>query len=108
MVKTIGKNVNSNDTSNVTGFISVGSLTAVKLLDALLPNDPPNIHIVVTNDSNFDVWIRYYPAAVDNIKQGFLIYANTTETLLDNSECYTGEISAIADIATATLHVTRI
>jgi len=107
MAKLIGKNSNTNDTATLSSGISVGGTTSTIILATQAASDQPRIKVIVTNDSNFDVWIKLQAASVDNDKKGFLVYRNSTVTIMEDSDIYTGEISAINNIAaTATLFIT--
>ena len=106
MAKNIGKNSNTNDTATLSAAILVDGITSTKILDALV-GPQPRIKVIVTNNSNFDVWIKLQAASVDNDKKGFLLFKNTTSTIMEDGDTYIGEISAICDIAaTANIYVT--
>jgi len=97
MNKIVGKNSNVNPIARLTDPIPVGGTTSVKLLDAQVEGDLPRIKVIATNHSNVDCWIKFQAATVDNDKKGFLLYANSTMTLMEDGDTYSGEISAIAD-----------
>lgn len=93
MAKKIERNKNTFDTAT-TGTVTVNSSTA----QTLVPANPDRTGLIVSNDSNNELWIRYYPASVDNIQQGILLEngrAGHWEMPTDN--IYTGEVSIIRD-----------
>jgi len=94
--KTIGKNFNTNDVANTSTF-SVGSTAAVTLLPAQVENDTIFIEVLITNDGNKSLWVRKRPASLDNLKNGRRIAPGDTKNVVENSNNYTGEISAIFD-----------
>ena len=93
--KTIGRNRNTTDFAD-SNSVQLNSSTAVTIQAA----NADRIAFHVNNDSStFGFWVRYYPAAQDNTKQGFWVSGknglrNWHEMIADN--IYTGEISAIA------------
>lgn len=98
MTATIGTSTNLNTEAVVLDAISVDSTTAVTLLTALgIPFEPPRIKVVVYNSGNRDLWVRFYPASDDNLKRGVVVRSGETQTVLEGSDIYTGEISAIMD-----------
>ncbi len=98
MTATIGTSTNKNTEAEVLAAIVVGAATAVNILSAqTIPTDVPRIKVIIHNDGVRDLWVRFYPAATDNIKKGFIVPGGETETVLDGSDIYTGEISAIVD-----------
>lgn len=98
MTATIGTSTNINTAANVLSAISVDSTTAVTLLASQsIPGEPPRIKVIIYNDGIFDLWIRLFDAATSNDKEGFIVPAGETLTILEGSDIYTGEISAIFD-----------
>ena len=98
MTATIGTSTNTNNTADVLAAIGVDSTTAVTLLSALdTPRDPPRIKVIIHNFGNRDLWVRFYPSSDDNIKRGVVVAGGETRTVLEGSDIYTGEISAIMD-----------
>ena len=106
MAVLIGKNTDSSDSATLSNGIAINSSTSTLILAALATDAQPHIKIIITNDSNKDVWIKFQPASTDNDKKGFLLYSNTTTVLLEDSGIYRGEISAIADSGSATIFMT--
>lgn len=93
MAKQVGRNRNITDTA-VTDVVNVNSSTAQTLVAA----NPDRIGLIVSNDSNQELWIRYYPAADDNDQKGIFLENNRSghwEMPTDN--IYTGEVSVIMD-----------
>ena len=94
MTKEIGKNINTTDESTST-TISVGSVTAVALVLALTSSDGKHIKVSVTNNGNTKLNVRLRSAASDNLKDGQWVSPGETETIIEQGDIYTGEISAI-------------
>lgn len=87
----VGRNQNIIDNVNMPAAVSLNSSTATKILDA----NPARCLYRITNNSALDIWIKEQAASVDNLKQGFIVFAGTTyESPPDTM--YQGEISAIA------------
>lgn len=96
MTATIGTSTNINTASSQLPAISVDSTTAATLLAAqTLPPDPPRIKVEVYNSGNRDLWVRFYPAATDNLKRETVVKAGESKVVLEGSDIYVGEISAI-------------
>ena len=107
MVIRIGRNRNTNDVA-VTAQVTLNSTTAVVVQAA----NEKRIFFGVNNNSASDgFWVRLYPAATDNIKQGIFLSGNSQngpiEWEMPNDNTYTGEISAIADNTGVTAYVTE-
>lgn len=106
MTKRIESTRNTNDEATITTTI-LNTTTAVKIADA----NPKRLFFHVNNnDSAHAFWVRLYPAAQDNIKQGFFISSkvgikNWWEMQVDND--YIGEISAISVTDTPIAYVTE-
>lgn len=106
MAKTVGRSINKNDTA-VTTQVALNNSTAVTISAA----DPTRIFFHVNNDNaSHAFWVRLYPAATDNIKQGIFVSSKSGlksfwEMMEDN--IYTGEISAIAVTDSPTAYVTE-
>ena len=101
MTKKVERTMNTNDTATV-DCISVNSSTAVTLVSA----NAGRMSFRATingQDNDRTVFIRYYAASVDNIKQGNVITKKLDEDgsffriedIMDVDNVYTGEISAI-------------
>lgn len=113
-MRIIGRNSNTNDTSIVTS-VSINSTTAV----VLAPSNPDRVFFNVSLDAGItdkDVFIRLYPAALDNSKRGILLARRSSSNdaffwpiwQMPTDSIYTGEISAILGAGSAiTLHVTE-
>lgn len=105
--KTTGRTQNTHDTTETT-LISINDTTAVTIANA----DSARVAFsatLVPDSGDVDIYIRYYPASKDNIKQGDDVLTRHTmgnmnlfhphhEMLTDT--IYTGEISAISDFGT--------
>ncbi|MEE9304395.1 MAG: hypothetical protein V3U84_11530 [Thiotrichaceae bacterium] len=102
----IGGNTKTNTDAVLSSGIAINATTSTTILAAQAVGDLPHIKVIMTNDSNRDIWVKFQAASVDNDKKGFLIYGNSTVTLLEGSDIYTGEISAISDIASSTVYLT--
>ena len=101
MTATIGTSTNFNTTANVLNAINADSLTTVKLLDALnIPLEVPRIKVIIYNSGKRTLWVKFQPAATDNDKKGIPIQAGETKVVMEGSDIYTGEISAIYDSGT--------
>ena len=113
MARKIGANRNTTDTATVT-TVTVGDTNAV----TLLASNPVRLDWRANlngNGGNETVYIREYPAATDNIKQGRVLvkyldedgsYFNLSEKM-EPSAVYTGEISAISESGNVTVYVTE-
>jgi len=107
MTDIIGTNSSRNDTSVQVTSYTLNSLTAG------LVSVANERRIFIHFDNNFSdkaVWIRLYPAAQDNIKQGIFINGKEqgrTEWSMPAGAMYTGEISAIAEEGNPTIYVTE-
>lgn len=108
-----GRNINSNDVATVTSY-TLDSVTATTISVA----NSSRIYFSVCLDSGVtdeDVAIRLYPAAADNIAKGeFLTRRNSSNDSnfrpswsMPSDNIYTGEISAITNSGTMTVHVTE-
>lgn len=93
-MKMIGKNTNTASEANH-DTVPVGSSTAVVVLPALPQGQQIWSVIDCTNNGNRSLWVRKRPAASDNDKNGIRVAPGETVCLANNSEAYTGEISAI-------------
>jgi len=102
MAKNIGRNSNVNDTAVLSSGITLNATTSTTILAA----DITRIKVIVHNDGNNDVWIKFQAASVDNDKKGFIITRRTTRDIMDGNDIYTGEISAIAVTDSPTVYVT--
>jgi len=85
--------INRNDEASH-GLITAGSTTAVTLVSS---NEARSM-VIISNDSNQDVWIRYKTAATDNTKHGILLKSSDPPFEMDSGAIYIGEISVIFDI----------
>ena len=96
---------NTNDVAVVTS-VALNSSTAVTILAA----DVQRLFFEINNnDGTKDFWIRFYPAATDNIKHGIFITSKTgsrTTFQMKRDNMYTGEISAIAVTDSPTAYIT--
>ena len=97
MVANVGKNISVNTTSNMLDPISIGSTVSVTLVPAQLITEETRIKVIVYNDGNQDLWVKLQLASTDNDKKGILVEAGERYTLIEGSDIYTGEISAIMD-----------
>lgn len=98
MTATIGTSTNKNTSADVLSAISVDATTAVTLLTTLVvPFEPPRIKVVVYNSGNRNLWVRFYPAADDNLKRGIVVKPGENSTIMQGSDIYTGGISGIMD-----------
>ena len=113
MTHLIGRNQNKNDTAVVT-TVEVNDTTAAVVVAA----NPARIHITINLDGGTaeeEVFVRFYPAADDNLKRGMVIKRkiigatsiNDPRVTMDGDNVYTGEISAISESGTFDLHITE-
>lgn len=111
MTQTIGRNRNVNDTATTAEY-SLNSTTAIKIADA----NPSRtfFHVNINGGtSNESIWIRLKAASEDNIKCGIWIGRFIDEDGSFAKVCwemppdniYTGEISAIMESGTHSVHV---
>ena len=104
--KTIGRNLNTTDTA-VSDIIGLSNTVAVTIQAA--NNDRIFFHVNNDNASHA-FWLRLYPAAQDNIKQGIYISSKagtTTSWEMPSDQIYRGEISAIAVTDSPDAYVTE-
>ena len=94
MTATIGTSTNTNNVA-VIDEITVNNATSVKILDAVPAGQPPHIKVVVTNQNANDLWVKFQAASVDNDKKGILITQKKSVTIMEGSDIYIGEVSAI-------------
>jgi len=106
MVATIGKNISKNDEAVLSSGIAINATTSTLILAAQAAGVADRILVIVYNEGPRDAWIKFQAASVDNFKKGFIIPKNTSLTILENDDIYTGEISAITSTGTATLYLT--
>ena len=113
MADMIGRNQNTVSSANV-GKVTVGSTTAVTLVAA---NSRRIAFKASINGEQNDrtVYIRYYAASVDNIKQGNVITKKLDEDgsffrvcdEMSPDNIYTGEISAICESGSIDVNFTE-
>ena len=105
--KTTGRTQNTHDTAETT-LITVNDTTAITIAGVNAARVAFSATLV-PSAGDVDIYIRYYPAAQDNIKQGDDVITRHTmgnlnlfhphhEMLTDT--IYTGEISAISELGT--------
>jgi len=111
--KTIGRNRNTTDTAT-SSPVALNSSTAVKLADA----NPNRIFFNVTingGSSDERIFIKLQAASIDNVKTGIWIGRSLDEDgsyfkvdwEMSPDNIYTGEISAIMDSGSHTVHFTE-
>ena len=115
MTRQTGENISFSDEGKVTTVL-VNSVTATTIVPAITD---ANSRIAMRIDmesgtSDREVYIRVYPAAQDNIKQGILLTRRFSgdDSALNNSielplGRYIGEISAICVLGSVRLHITE-
>ena len=92
----------TNDTATITP-IALNASTSVKILDA----GTEKVNVIFTNQSNFDIWIKFQAASVDDDKKGIILMNGTNISLVFGNGFYTGEVSAIAQTDNPTINVTE-
>jgi len=98
-----GRNVNSNDTAELSDAIATNTSTAVTVT---LANDNRLFFCVNNDDTNQGVWIKLQAASVDDDKKGIFIPKKSFWQMpVDN--IYIGEISAVADNGTPDVFYTE-
>lgn len=106
MAKTIGRNINFNDTATLSSAIALNSTTSTKIGDSVVLPSQLRIFFSVSNNSNKDIWIKMQADSVDNDKKGIFVPRNGYwEIPMDN--VYHGEISAIADSGSPSIYITE-
>lgn len=104
MINNIERTMNTAASVTLFDAISVNSSTSTTILAAVVP---PTIRMGVTITVEVqDVWIKEQAASIDDDKKGFRLLRGQTATL-PGDNVYTGEISAIAVVGTATITVTE-
>ena len=110
MAKKIGTSTNTNPEAFALDPIECDKDFAVTLLPAqnVLPDgeELPRIAVWVHNDDKEDLWVRFYPASVDDEKKGLLVEGGKSMKVMDNSDIYTGEISGIMEKGKGDIYVT--
>lgn len=106
MTATVGTSTNTNTEAFVGSEIALNASTTTKLLDAQLSSDPPRIKVILQNAGATSLWVKFQPATDDDDKKGILVGMTERVTLLEGSDIYTGEISAIANTGTPSVFVT--
>ena len=113
MAQSIGRNQNKNDVASVT-TVEINDTTAT----VIVPANPLRIFLVINLDGGTaeeEVFIRFYPAADDDLKRGMVIKRkiigatsiNDPRVHMEGDNIYTGEISAISESGTFKLHITE-
>ena len=106
--KTIGQPTAHTEVAElISGKIDVGSAVTTKILDAELVSEgrqSKRISVAISVLKQ-DAWIKLQPADKDNEKKGIFIQRGQT-FVLEASGMYSGEISAISNLADAELYVT--
>ena len=98
--------MNSNTESEVTA-VTLNTTTAVTLVPI---NDRRIMFEVNNNNASHAFWLRFYPAAQDNLKQGIYISSkawNRTFYTMPVDNIYTGEISAISETDSPIAYITE-
>jgi len=95
--------INKRDTNDATTttVIALNSSTAVKIVDA----GTEKVQVVCSNPDNQPIWIKFQPAATDDLKQGIFLPGKDRVALILGQGFYTGEISAIAAAGTPDIHI---
>ena len=109
-MKRIERTRNVNTTATTTA-VTLNSATAT----TIAPANPDRIYLSVSLDegtTTTEVFIRYYPAATDNIQQGEVIRRRLGSFLsephhMPEDNIYTGEVSGITATGTTTVYVTE-
>ena len=109
-----GRNINSNAVASTNTF-TLNSVTATTISGVNLERMSFSATIK-PGITNVDVFIRYYPALTDDVKQGADVLTRRVlgndnlfrpNMKMDTDNIYTGEISAITDIGTTDVTVTE-
>ena len=107
MVKrSIGKNTSKSDSATLRQGLITNSTTSTTILDVDNFTLPARIKVIIYNAGNKDVWIKFQAASIDNDKKGFVVLKDSVTTILEGSDIYTGEISAISTQGLQTLYIT--
>ena len=103
MTQIIGRNTNSNDTAILSDVIPLNTITSTVVA---APN-PNRIFFSINNNNDLQgVWVKLQAASVDNDQKGIFVGSKSFwEMPSDN--IYTGEISAIADVANPDIFTTE-
>jgi len=64
------------------------------------------VGLIISNNSNRDVWIKFQPFGLDDDKKGIYLFRNTNYEMPPLA-IYNGEISAIAESGSPTIYVTE-
>lgn len=107
MTALIGSNRSTNNEAVQVESYLLNSATATVIATA---NEERLFFHVDNNFSDKAAWVRLYPAAQDDIKQGIFVNGKEqgrTHWETPSSVMYTGEISAIAEEGTPTIYVTE-
>lgn len=106
-MKVIDRNVNSNDTAQVSDGITLNTSTSIKIANA---NEERVYFSAECNGETSSAWLKLQAASVDNNKKGLFLTKVSLGRFcwkMPSDNIYTGEISAIANIGTPKIFVTE-
>jgi len=107
--KTIGQSTSHTNTATISNMIPVGTGTSVKILDAEIVaegQNPTRMGIIISAVKK-DIFVKFQPASTDNDTKGIFIPKDST-LVINVSDMYFGEISAISASGNAEVYVTEL
>ncbi len=107
MAKVIDRNVNANDTAEISAGITLNISTSVKIADA---NEDRIYFSAECNAETASAWLKLQAATVDDDKKGLFLTKVSLGRFcwkMPSDNIYTGEISAIAQIGNPKIFVTE-
>ena len=105
-MRQVGTSTNTADEASVLDGVTLNTSTSTTILAAQAAGDQPRIKVIVQNGGATAVWIKLQPAADDDDVKGFLLGMSERQVILEGSDIYTGEISAIAAAGAPEVFVT--
>jgi len=102
MTKTVGQNVNTNNIAELSGSIALNSSTSITIQEA----SEERVFWCITNQENFAIYVKFQPASIDDIKNGFKLEGKGYWEMPPGDK-YTGEISAISESGTPEIFTTQ-
>jgi len=102
MARTVGQNINTNDSAELSDAIALNASTST----TIQAPSKTRVFWSVSNPESFAIWVKFQAASIDNDKKGIYISGNGYWEMPPGDK-YTGEISAIADTDTPEVNTTQ-
>jgi hypothetical protein len=98
----VDRNRNISEEAVLSGAIIVSNAVST----ILLPPNSERIYVAIFSQ-NFDIWLKFQAASIDNDKKGIFIEKGQTYEFPADT-LYTGEISAISNLVAANVYTTEL